>query len=375
MDSDNLVEEQENASAGPAPEPDALVYFVDPMELDVRSPGWPDHMRLLLCMDSDGLCEFVVYHEAEEYTILDRVAEILNRAVGEFAISPDVEGYPKRRLRFSEENALLKAIQDSKNLLEIATDYLINYDFAKEEGLDFDKLMRPRQRSDDDTSLRVTTGKIFSVGAKNGRRKKMAPSGLPAGYAAADEVGAEECFYLGLEMWLVGGRIRIASGTDTSSTVIPTLAREIALRDDFSSVYIPRDVLPNRWTPEDNLLIDIPSELFPTGFAANCGRRKVQVAVMPRGIFIEFGGPIALAAGIDSTDLTNPAVSADRSKSGTQGMRGRSLRSLFVPIIAVAGLGITGFFSTIIAQTIGAETTTQATVSPGAYRPAAQGQP
>jgi hypothetical protein len=350
MDSDILVEQQEDTKPGALPEPDAFCYFVEPVELDLRLPEWPDQMRLLLCMDAAGLCEFVVYHTEEEYNILDRVAEILDRPVGEFAISPEVEGYPARRLRFSEENALLKAIQDSKSLQETATDYLINYTFAQEEGLDFDKLMRPRRPTEDDKALRVTTGKIFSLGAKGTRRKRVAPAGLPAGYAPVDEVAPEDCCYLSLEMWLVGGRIRIAEGAVAPTPIIPTLAREIALRDDFSSVYIARDVLPKRWTPDDELVIDIPAELFPAGFAANCGRRKVQVAVMPRGIFVEFGAPVPASEPVETAPHEVPELTARPARP-----RARSLRSFFVPVIAVAGLGITGFFSTIIAQTIGSD--------------------
>lgn len=340
MDSDLFVK---SWGAG---EVDAFAYFVDPDELAVLAPGWPEGMRLLLCMDAVDLCEFVVFHDEEEDSIFERVSEILDKPVGSFAVSPDVEGHPSRRLLFSEENALFKAIQSSDSLQEIAADYLINYNFAREEGLDFDKLMRPRQSEKASKALLVNTDKIFSLASRSGRKKFKKHEGPPQGYASADEVSPEECFYLSLEMWLVGKRIRIGEAPDQPLSTVPTLAREIAFRDDFSSVFFPRNILPSRWSSESELAIDIPVELFPAGFSKHCGRRKVQVAVMPRGIFVEFGAAIPAESVVEAAEPVGDGQVAAR-KLG----RGRQLlKNLHVPLIAIVGLCVTGFFSTIIAQ-------------------------
>lgn len=355
MNSDFFIKERPLGDAQATFEVDAFAYFVDPSELSLLVPGWPDQMRLLVCMDAAELCEFVVFHDDEEDAVFERVAEILDRPVGDFAVSPDVVGHPRRRLLFSEENALLKAIQDSDSLKEIAADYLINYDFALEEGLDFDALMRPRQVAEDDPALRVTTDKIFPLASKGARKKRKVQSGPPEGYASAEEAAPEECFYLSLEMWLTGSRIRIAANPGQPLPRVPNLAREVAFRDDFSSVYIPRNILPGHWRPEDQMVIDIPAELFPAGFSDNCGHRKVQVAVMPRGVFVEFGAPVP------ASDATDPMVAEGDNVPALPKPTGRKqpLRNIYIPLLAIAGLGVTGLFSTIIAQTTATEVATK----------------
>jgi hypothetical protein len=355
MNSDFLVKNRALGDAQASSEVDAFAYFVDPAELSLLVPGWPAEMRLLLCMDSAELCEFVVFHDDEEDAVFERVAEILDRPLGSFAISPEVAGHPGRRLLFSEENALLKAIQDSDSLKEIAADYLINYDFALEEGLDFDALMRPRRSAEDDQVLRVTTDKIFPLASKNARKKRKVQSGPPEGYGSVEEAAPEECFYLSLEMWLTGGRIRIAANSDQPLPMVPNLAREVAFRDDFSSVYIPRNILPGHWHPEDQIVIDIPAELFPAGFSDNCVHRKVQVAVMPRGVFVEFGAPVRASDAVDTMMADGDVTQVLPTPSG----RKQPFRNFYIPLIAIAGLGATGFFSTIIAQTTATEVATK----------------
>ena len=332
-------------------ETDSFVYFVDPRELAPLVPGWPEELRLLICMDAAGLCEFVVFHEGEAETIFARVADILDRPVGEFAVSPYVEGHPQRRLLFSEENALLKSIQESRSLLEFATDYLINYNFAREEGLDFDKLMRPKPTAEEARGFRVTTGKILPLASRSRHKQRKVQPGVPEGYAVVDDVALEDCYYLGLEMWVTGRRVRIAASAERPLSSVPMLARarEVAFRDDFSSVYLPRDVLPKHWKPQDELAIDIPVELFPIGYADNCVRRKVQVAVTPRGLFVEFGALVSTAL-----PMVQPQATLERELASPVKSRKRPfLRTFYIPLIAVLGLGVTGLFSTIIAQTTG----------------------
>jgi|GEM_PF-718493 len=366
MNSGFSVKEELSDDTQTPQEPDAFAYFVDPAELTQLVRGWPEGMRLLLCMDAAGLCEFVVFHSEEESAVLNRVEDILDRPIGSFAISPQVEGHPTRRLLFSEENALLKAIQDSKTLEETAADYLINYNFAREEGLDFDELMRPRFEFEEQQGARVTTDKIFPLGARKRRKQR---SGPPEGYVPSAEVQSSECFYVSLEMWLTGGRMRIASTPDQPLAMVPTLARDIAFRDDFASVYIPRDTLASDWRPKDNMVIDIPAELFPAGFSDSCQRREVKVAVMPRGIFVEFG------AAIDVPELPEPELLDPSTLAPQQLAPRKSLwKSLHIPLIAVAGLGVTGLFSTIIAQTTGNDPAPRVAPTPAVFETAAQVQ-
>ena len=372
MNSGFSVKEELGAQNQTPPEPDAFAYFVDPAELSVLKRDWPAEMRLLLCMDAAGLCEFVVFHNDEEHAVFDRVADILDRPVGSFAVSPEIEGHPTRRLLFSEENALLKAIQDSKTLEETAADYLINYNFAREEGLDFDELMRPRRDADFGEG-RVTTDKIFPLGSRKRRKQR---SGPPEGYVPSAEVQSSECHYLSLEMWLAGGRMRIARTPDKPLPMVPTLVRDIAFRDDFASVYIPRDTLAADWRPKDDMVIDIPAEQFPAGFSDSCQRREVKVAVMPRGIFVEFGAPIHVPEEPEPELLDPETLNPQPSVARKGFLQRKSLwKNLHISLIAVAGLGVTGLFSTIIAQTTGSEPAPKVTATPAVFQTVADMQP
>ena len=65
MNSGFSVKEELGAASQTPPEPDAFAYFVDPAELSVLKRDWHAEMRLLLCMDAAGRCEFVVFHNDE----------------------------------------------------------------------------------------------------------------------------------------------------------------------------------------------------------------------------------------------------------------------------------------------------------------------
>ena len=152
--------------------------------------------------------------------------------------------------------------------------------------------------------------------------------------------------------------------------MVPTWARDISFRVVFASVYIPRETLAAEWRPKDNMVIDIPAELFPAGFSDSCERRKVKVSVMPRGIFVEFGAPI------DVPDLPEPELLDPATLTPQMPAPHKSLwKSLHIPLIAVAGLGVTGLFSTIIAQTTGNDVASEPAPKSAIFKTVAQMQP
>ncbi|KKL79388.1 hypothetical protein LCGC14_2015310, partial [marine sediment metagenome] len=115
---------------------DCLAYFLDDDDLRDVLPDWPSEIDLAVCLDEGGACELVVYHRDESARILIRVAEVLGREMGSFSVVPEVTGHPTRRVLFSEEQQFLAMVASADRLIETATDYLINYRFAIEEGLD-----------------------------------------------------------------------------------------------------------------------------------------------------------------------------------------------------------------------------------------------
>lgn len=127
---------------------ECLAYFLDAEDLCDVFVGWPREIDLALCLDDSGRCELVVFHRDESSTILLRVSEVLGRDFGSFCVTPEVEGHPTRRVLFSEEQDMMSLIRSAPRLTEIAEDYLINYRFAVEEGLDTDLLTTGARRAE-----------------------------------------------------------------------------------------------------------------------------------------------------------------------------------------------------------------------------------
>lgn len=130
---------------------EAVAIFFDEDELGQLIDGWPEGMRLAVCLDAGGGCAMVVHHRTEDDgdvggTVLRRVGEALGRPVGGFAVVPARHGLPTRRMMFSEERQLMRLVTDSDDLLEFATDYALNYAYAAEEGLDIEAIVTGRAR-------------------------------------------------------------------------------------------------------------------------------------------------------------------------------------------------------------------------------------
>lgn len=123
---------------------DALAYFPDDRDLTHLVPNWPLGMTAVLCLDDAGRCEVMVCHRDEGASVLRRVADVLGKPRGGFAVFPQVEGHPTRRILFSEEQQLLSLLTSAEKLQERASDYAINYAFAREEGLDPECVISPR---------------------------------------------------------------------------------------------------------------------------------------------------------------------------------------------------------------------------------------
>lgn len=114
----------------------AFIYFVEPEVIEEALPSWPNNMRLALCLYQTGQCEIVVYHHNEGHQIIARMQGILGLRTGSFGVVPQINGYPTKAIRFSDQQHFVRLILEKDDLCEIAADYAINYQFAEEEGLD-----------------------------------------------------------------------------------------------------------------------------------------------------------------------------------------------------------------------------------------------
>lgn len=109
-----------------------LAYFFDASDLGSVFEEWPAEIGLVLCLDDAGTCEMLLHHREEGRAVLRKAGALLERGPGEFAVVPAVEGYPTRRVMFSDELKLLALVEDEDDLAEMAADYLINYQFEKD---------------------------------------------------------------------------------------------------------------------------------------------------------------------------------------------------------------------------------------------------
>ncbi len=132
---------------------ETLAYFLEEETLRGLLPGWPGGMNLVLCLDDAGKCDLIVHHRDETERVLTRLAREHYEIDSLLSVSPAVDGYPTRKILFSEEQQLLMLVAEAENLDEVAYDYAINYRFACDEGLDPDLVTGGRSVRLDDSDL------------------------------------------------------------------------------------------------------------------------------------------------------------------------------------------------------------------------------
>ena len=128
---------------------DVFAYVFEEDLIRSALPDWPQGMIAVLCLRADGDCKTVVGHIEEGHRVLRRVAQAMDMPERSFAVTPEVDGWPTRRVRFSEEQDMLKLIAGADQLSELAADYAINYRFAKDEGLNPDEVVSGRPQGGD----------------------------------------------------------------------------------------------------------------------------------------------------------------------------------------------------------------------------------
>jgi hypothetical protein len=124
-----------------------LAYFLDDEAVRTIFPDWPADIAVVLCLDDAGGCETVLHHRDEGRAVLRRVAKVLGRPAGEFCVAPEIDGYPTRRVLFSEEQKLLALLAAAEDMPEVAADYDRAYCRARELGLDMHAPAPPPRRA------------------------------------------------------------------------------------------------------------------------------------------------------------------------------------------------------------------------------------
>ncbi len=297
-------------------EQDTLAYLPDVSDLREHLPDWPEGMNLVLCMEEDGRSMVVVFHEQESDRVLEKVAKVLHRPVGGFSVVPQVAGHPTRRILFSEEQQLLAMIAETEKLIEIASDYAINFNFAHEEGLDPDALTtgrgdgpaaksKPpglperdllghemRQGRGDSGPARPSVTAVSAAPAL--RPGRITLNGLPAGYRRLTGEERSELYLSDARITAVDGAVVLAMDIEAlAEDALPRPLADIAFRDDFTAFFLPIGGIGAGWKPGDPLFLQIAASRFPETLVRQlaAGPHHAAVAVTAQGLHVTPGAP------------------------------------------------------------------------------------
>lgn len=288
-----------------------LAYFFDASDLKSVFSDWPTEIGLVLCMDEEGGCEMLLHHLDEGREVIRRIAAVLGRPVGEFAVVPPVEGLPTRRVLFSDEQRLLKLVAAEKDLPEMAADHLINQRF--------EKARRARKAAE---SLRAQSLRAEAQGERwrprlhlfEVRPKARKGPAMAGGYVRANEVRDKECRFADavLSHGKRGVRLVIAPEKVTARTHAVRVS-ELAFRDDFSRFVIPREAV-GPWPEGEALVLDMGDDLFPDALLHRLTDRprRAEVTVTSHGVFVAPTVPVEEDALAEAPDA--PVVPVKRPR-------------------------------------------------------------
>ncbi len=279
-----------------------LAYFFEAGELRTVFADWPEDAGLALCLDEEGGCEMLLHHVDEGRAVLRKVAAVLNSAKGDFAVVPPVEGYPTRRVLFSDEQKLLKIVAGEDDLAEMAEDYLINYRFEQERKARPAPAPKPDPVADKvSAALRQPEPfrwrprlHLAELAPKAPMRRKPKRAEMPEGYASAEVVSDSDCQFVDAQISLGHRGVRVTlSPEQVTIQTRAILIEQVGFRDDFSRFVLPRKAVQG-WVPGVPLVIDIPEGRFPSGlrqrFAA--APREAEVTVTDHGVFVAPGAAL-----------------------------------------------------------------------------------
>lgn len=396
------------------PTAETLAYFIEEDALRGAILNWPAGICVVLCLDETGTCELLVHHREERDHVLTKVADVLGRPLGQFQVAPERRGYPTRKLLFSEEQQLMGLLDEAENLLEVASDYAINYSFAKEEGLDPDsftgnKPLDPHQRpmwsagarvkvvtghgpEVDDALLEAYEAAAAELGVApdllrldDGEEDVAAPDApppallephLPAGYAPVQDPSRQECVFAQARLQCGAGAVHLSLIPEEGALRQPAQQvhiAEVGLRDDFDRFVLPRQALEH-WRPGEGASLLIDARAFPEALLARWTELplEAQVTVTMQGIFVTPGDVASDAFGYGAEPAAWEAADAPAA-SGRSWLAGRT--KLVLASAAALSLGSATLLAALMPPepALAPEATPQLTQAPAAVNAAATG--
>ncbi|WP_163851503.1 hypothetical protein [Pseudooceanicola aestuarii] len=272
---------------------DKLAYFFDHADLCALFRDWPQEIGLVLCMDDAGSCDLLLFHEDARQKVLEDAGAVLDRAPGEFAVVPRLDGYPTRRVLFSDEQKLMQLIGQEDDLAEMAADHLINHQFeierrtaaAAEPGRSARPPAVPLAEA---RSAPAPWRPRFRLSYARPRPARPAKAALPPGFLPARQVQEESCSFPEgqISMGRRGVRVTLHPEKVSVNTAFQRV-EDVAFRDDYASFMLPVAALKG-WHMGDPLVLDIEAVLFPIGLRQRLALapRRAEITVTPRGVFV-----------------------------------------------------------------------------------------
>ena len=337
-----------------------FVYVLEEDAVLAILPGWPAGMQVAVCLSDGGACDLAVHHRNEVARVLERIQELHDMAPEDLCVAPAVEGYPTRKVLFSEEQQLLSFVADSPNLAELASDYALNYRFAQDEGLDAEMITGPAvarqphaapdkpakapaapRKAKSGAKAATAANAVASPGSDTAATRAQAfvtHLSLPSGYAAPAPAQRPECVFVDAHLTRAQDKIRLVIAPEQATgKEQPVTVTRIGCRDDFARFVLPRSVLEG-WAEGRAALLELPEDLLPEAVVARFTRQPhlCQVTVTVRGVFV---APVAPVAGTPATHETAAPLPAPRAKR-------RLFGTVHVAVAAlVAVMLVTGHFA------------------------------
>lgn len=326
-----------------------FVYLLEEDVVADMLPGWPAQMQVAVCLTAGGACDLAVHHQSETARVLTRIQELhgLNRF--DLCVAPHVEGYPTRKVLFSEEQQLLSLVADSPHLAELASDYAINYRFAQDEGLDTETATGPTIGHQPAVADKPATlwpeapeTKPDTMSARS--QAYVTHLSLPSGYAAPTKSSRPECIFVEARLQREGDTIRLIIAPDAANGKEPAVTvTRIGCRDDFARFVLPRKALEG-WAPGDVAVLDMPEDAFPVAMVERFMREPhlCHVTVTVRGVFVS---PLAPVACEHVAPMPAAQVRTPRAKR-------RVFKTVHVAVAALVGIMlVTGHFAAALDRT------------------------
>jgi hypothetical protein len=284
-------------------------YFAEKDQLLEVLDDWPGGMGVAVLLEEDTGYHMSLYHVDEREKVLDRLCTRMNLTRDEMVIvspegvGPSGEGFARVKIRFSEDREIMDLIAKRRSLPERARDYRINFEYARDQGLDgsFDAQGDPDEdltfapippkRKENPEAGQDEAGWFEDGGAPpRGRPERFVPEreteedltsfDIPAGAEVSDSYRVRSG-----QMRVVGDLVEIRVLPAGRAGIEIREVEPIGFRDDLSDVLLGPEA--GTAPPEGaGLRLHLPRDAFPADFLGRGGAapRRVRIASTPWGV-------------------------------------------------------------------------------------------